>query len=312
MEINSNISTIEGQNTTKTEKTDKKVKEKGSLRAASAGSLASALSMPVGMLSIKGMQNVAGTLSKEQIKTLNECAEKMLKDAKLSQKGVKIDDVAGVVANFSLLPDSVYAMINPYFAIAEGKNAAFSSKPLINQLTRETVHDANTIIVNKNKLPNALFHEIGHAINYNSSKFWSVIQKMRNPSIAIASFIMLFAAFTTKAEAEDGKELTKAQKTKNFIRNNAGALAGLSMLPVVSEEIMASVRGLQYASKNLTKDLAKKVSKTNIYGAISYIAAAIGLAISAHVAVKVKDSIMEKQKAKAEQQEQQLIDNQEK
>ena len=64
---------------------------------------------------------------------------------------------------------------------------------------------------------------------------------------------------------------------------------------------MASYRGCKWASSNLPKDLAKRVKIGNVYGAISYISVAVALGLAAHVAVKVKDSIMEKQKIKAEQ-----------
>ena len=74
------------------------------------------------------------------------------------------------------------------------------------------------------------------------------------------------------------------------------------MMPVVAEEAMASIRAGKWANANLTKDLAKRVKTGNAWGLASYIAVTAALALSATVATKVKDSIMEKQKIKAEKE----------
>ncbi len=236
------------------------------------------------------MQNVPKSLSKEQISMINEAADKIIETLGLAAKGVKIDNVSSRVPNISIFPDSIYARINPYFAIAEGQNAAFLSK----DITGEIIHKKNTILVNKEKLPTAIFHEIGHAFNKNSSKIWSAVQKMRIPAMIIATGLMLFSAFTKKSENKDGQELTKAQKAKNFVRNNSGILSFAAMLPVVGEEIMASLRGCKFANANLPKELAKKVTATNIYGTITYLLGAVGASIAMHLAVKVKDNIVDK------------------
>ena len=236
------------------------------------------------------MQNVTKNLSKEQIAQMNEAAEKMIKDTGLSAKGVKIKNLTYLDAglNHTGLPDSVLDMLNPYSATAHGKNAAFIPKEI------PGVCDANTIIINKEKLPAAAFHEIGHAFNKNSSKFWSSVQKMRTPAMAAATLLMLFPAFTKKETAQDGKELTKGQKAKNFVRDNSGILAGAAMLPVVSEEIAASARVCKWANANLPKELAKKVKTTNIFGAVSCVGAAIGISLAAFAATKIKDKAVEK------------------
>ena len=117
---------------------------------------------------------------------------------------------------------------------------------------------------------------------------------MRIPAIMIAAGLMLFSAFTKKAENEDGQELTKAQKTKNFVRKHSGILAFTAMLPVVGEEIMASVRGCKWANANLPKELAKKIKTTNVFGGITYILAAAGIGLAAHFTTKVKDSAVDK------------------
>lgn len=274
-------------------------KEKGSFKAAGAAQLAMLSSMPIGMASVAGMSQINKKLTPEQIKKINECADAMIDATGLRSKGVKIDNVTRAGLNFTGIPDAIYDMMDSYSAVAHGKNAFFIPKDVKNKVTGEILHSKNTIIANREKMSTSLFHEIGHAFNANKSTFWKVMQKMRMPAMILASSLAVFAAFTKKEEAKDGEELTTGQRVKNSVRNNAGIIAGVSMLPVVAEEVMASVRGCKWANKNLPKELAKKVRSTNICGAASYLASAAAVALSAFAAVKVKDSIMEKQQAKA-------------
>lgn len=289
-----------GITTQKIKKSKKEPKEKGSWRAVGASQIAGTASLPVSMAAIAGMSQVNKKLTPEQIEQINKAADAMIDAKGLRAKGVKIDNVTSAGLNLTGIPDSIYDMINSYSAVAHGKNAAFLPKDAKNALTGEILHSKNTIIANRDKMSTALFHEIGHAFNANKSKFWKVMQNLRIPSMVLASGLAIFAAFTKKAEAKDGEELTKGQKAKNFVRNNAGYIAGASMLPVIAEEVMATVRGCKWANANLPKELAKKVRTTNIFGAVSYVAASAAIALSAFVATKVKDSIMEKQKAKLE------------
>ena len=294
-EINSSITTKN------VKKTKNEPKEKGSWRALGASQVAGMASLPIGMASVAGMSQVNKKLSPDQIKAINEAAEKALKDSGLAEKGVEIINLTEADLGVKLKgwKDSLLSMVNTQYATAKGKNAFF------NPMT-------NAVGVNKDKFATATFHELGHAFNANKSKFWGVMQKMRMPSMLLATGLAIFAASTKKAEAKDGEELTKGQKTKNFVRNNAGYIAGASMLPVIAEEVMASVRGCKWANANLPKELAKKVKTTNIFGAVSYVAAAAAVALSAFVATKVKDSIMEKQKAKFEAEQNNNIQPQQK
>lgn len=256
---------------------NQKVKgSKGSLKALAVGTAASMVSAPAGQLAMKGMSLVNNKLDANQIKTINNAADTILLSTGLKNKGVKITDVKFA----GLFPNKMAK------AIASGKNAGYSNI-------------TNEVLINRDKLPTAVFHEMGHAFNNNSSKVWSAMQKMRMPAMAVSSLIMLFGALSKKEVAEDGKELTKGQKIKNAVRDKSGLLAFGAMLPVLLEESMASVRGCKWANKNLTADLAKKVRNTNIIGATSYIAAALGIGLAAHVAVKVKDNAQDK--ARAEQ-----------
>ena len=162
-------------------------------------------------------------------------------------------------------------------AIKKGKNAGF------NNLTNE-------VLINTEKLGVAGFHEIGHAINYNNSKFWSTMQKLRKPAMIIPSILTTIALFKRKkAEGEEPKGFF--DKTTTFIKEHVGTLATLSMAPIVAEEIKATQRGNALAKKLLSPESYKKVVKSNKYGAATYIAAALAVGAGAYIANKVKDAI---------------------
>ena len=267
----------------------KKVKEKGSFRAFGTGTLASMSLTPVSLLAVNGIQKINKKMTPEQFAKINDSIDKILISSGLSNKGVNINNITLDSFGSELPKSPLMDMLFPDVAVAKGKNAYFRHK---NCLTKEI---DNVITINREKLPTAAFHEMGHAFNANSSKFWGAMQKMRTPAMALSSYFLLFSAFSRNEVAEEGKELTKVQKAKNFVRNNSGILAFSTMLPVIAEEVAASVRGCKWANSNLPKELAKKVRNTNLLGGITYIGAAVGMGLAAHFAVKTKDKIMEKE-----------------
>ena len=148
----------------------------------------------------------------------------------------------------------------------------------------------NRIFVNVDKFGTAVFHEIGHAINYNSSPFWKVIQKMRAPLVYAPSAFLLVSLFKRKKlEGEEPKN--GFDRATDFIKNNAGKLSMLAMVPVIAEELKATLRGNKMARKLCSPELYKKVVKTNTLGAITYISAALLTGLSVYAAGKIKDSI---------------------
>lgn len=288
------VSRIDVSNTQVNKQINKleKKKTKGGALAATAsiaGSSAVQLSsLPVGIAMMNIMSSQSKKLSESQINTIMNSAENFIKSTGIDKKGVVIHNITKAPINLSCIPDKLLEYINMQTSIAKGKNAAFFNKP-VKAVLGEIAYDKNSILINKDKFSTAVFHEIGHAINYNKSKFWKAMQKMRMPGIYLADGLPLFAAFSNKAEAKDGEELTKGQKVKNALRNNAGKIAFASMVPMLMEEGMASIRGCKWANANLPKELAKKVLKTNIGGYASYLATALSLGFAAFSAVKIKD-----------------------
>ncbi len=129
---------------------------------------------------------------------------------------------------------------------------------------------ANKVVVNIRELGTAAFHEIGHAMNRNASKFWKVMQKSRTPSLLFAGAVPIIALFKRKkVEGEEPKNVV--DKATTFIKNNCGVLTTAAFVPVVAEELKATQRGNKLAKQLLSPEIYKKVVKTNRIGAATYI-----------------------------------------
>lgn len=220
---------------------------------------------------------------KDKVDLIHNASEKALELGNVKNKGVSIKYLRPSGKKLSLI-EKMLLIINPLeteHAISEGLNAAFNPFE-------------NKIYLPKEKLAFSAFHEIGHSINFNNSKFWKGMQNMNGISIYLAMLPILYGSMTQKSEATDDKKLNKLQKTNNFIRDNAGKLSFAIMLPTLAEEGMASIRGQKLANKLLPKNLANTVLKGNALGYTSYLASALGLSAAAYTAVKIKDAICNK------------------
>lgn len=262
--------------------------KKDSLKAYFASQLPQFAALPIGLGVVKGMQSQSASLSLEQKNAIVQAADKVLDIANLRSKGVKITDMRAAAASGSNI---LLDLINPITATQNGRNAFFGG------IKGTRGFFANEVVCNMDKLPTAVFHELGHAFNANNSKFWKCMQGIRVPAIAASMGLTLFAAFTKseKADNNPNSELTNAQKAKNFVRNNAGPLAFAAMVPVLLEEGMATIRGNAWAKDLLSPDIAKNVCKGNKIAYLSYLTTALALGASAFVAGKVKDKLSDKQ-----------------
>ncbi len=274
----------------KNEKVDYKTSNKGGIKTFALSNIVSTVVSAACFNKIVQMQK---NLTEDKVELLNKAGEKILKSTNLAQKGVQINDVEPQL-NTTNIPDKLLEMINTVYATGKGKNAFFTYKKV------DGPFDKNSVNINKSKGAALQFHELGHAFNYNNSAILKTIQKMRMPLMLLSSSLALFCAFTKNSEPEEGEELTKGQKAKNFIRKNSGLLAFMVNIPILAEEGMASIRGAKWAGELLPKDLAKHVNKTNACAYIPYLASAITLGFSAYSAAKAKDYFVEKQKAKQE------------
>lgn len=248
------------------------------------------------------MQTLSGGLTQDEFKQVEKAAAETIKKSGLADKGVSIvkattenmDEVNRIIAkefdnNIILkhLPQKIREKIKAGTGgiasmIQSGKNACY------------TFH-SKKILMPKNKLGLAVFHEAGHACNNNLSKFGKILQKCRPMSI-LALPIAMIALFKTK-KAEGEKPKNAVDKVTTFIKENAGKLTFAAFLPVLAEEGLATLKGNKFAKQLLSPELAKKVAKTNAFGFSTYLlkAALSGLGIFA--GTKVKDAIAHKKAA---------------
>ena len=125
-----------------------------------------------------------------------------------------------------------------------GKNACF-------------IPETKQVVVNTDKISIAGFHELGHAMNNLMSKYGvKYLAKLRAPGYAIAGLMEYFAIFSRTKPKGAPRSFT------DFIEDNCGKIAFLTMLPVVAEEAVASYRGVKLAKKAGLPDTMIKSMKT--------------------------------------------------
>lgn len=245
--------------------------------AAGVSSCMPAVSLPAAMVIIPQMQKI-GKLPDDMVQIMHEKADEAIKVSGLDKAGVKIK----YLPEENIKKPFIKLINDPIAMIKKGMNAAFLPK-------NYKGFNANTILMPAKEISFAAFHEIGHAMNNNFSKIGKALQYMRMPGMIAASAIALFGAFTKTSKPQDGKELTKWQKFKNFVRDNAGKLSFAAMMPMLAEEAMATIKGNTLAKKLLSPEMSKVVSKGNKIAYLSYIASAAALGLSSMAAVKIKD-----------------------
>lgn len=275
----------------KSSKTNIKAAALGTIGGLASGSIA----QNVCALSAAGVvaaTSKLGNLPQDTIDIIHAASEKALELGEVKNKGVSIEWLKQSGKKLNLF-EKFKIISNPariQEAIQEGLNAGYARN--------------NKIYMPENKVSFLAFHEIGHSINFNNSKFWKGMQKLRMPALALASLPMIYGAISKESKAEDGKELNKKQKINNFIRNNAGKLSFATMLPVLAEEGMATIRGQKLANQLLPKNIARKVLKGNAVAYTSYLITALGFAAAAYTAVKVKDAFVNKRDAQKVEEQQ--------
>lgn len=275
VELNNNVNRVN-------EHTNKR-NIKGSIAAAAGGAGVTLVSGMAGKPFLDRMIRQSNSLTQDEINLVNEATDNVCKNiSKLSDKGVKICNITPESSEVKRLKQALGKWAKlltnkiPILAIAEGKNACFSP---VN----------NSVIINRNKLPLAVFHEMGHAHNFNNTKLWKAMQKSRTPLICIGTAFAFLPAFTKKQTAAEGEELTKEQKNKNAIRNSAPIVAAAAFLPTIMEEGMATVKGNKWAKQVLSPELFKKVVKQNKFGFVSYVITAVGYGLASLTAKVIKD-----------------------
>ena len=252
---------------------------------------------------MKKMKKLNETIDTVQIqKHLKEAMEK----SGMAQKGVKFVDYTGtppvklhdvVQAEVKKLTESLSDVSKPFGKkVKEWGNFVknFKDKIMLTMIKNGDnagfVPKSNSVHINVEKLGTSGFHEIGHAINYNSSKFWKTMQKMRVPMMKVAAFLPLVALFKRKkAEGEEPNGII--DRTTTFIKNNAGKLAFAGFIPLLAEEGLASIKGAKMAKPLLNPEAYKNLNKMHGKAFLTYLGGAVCMGLAARAASWVHDKL---------------------
>ena len=188
----------------------------------------------------------------------------------LKEKGLEFIDlrmsVDDILKKTSGLIDEI-----EHFEVKEGLNAFFAS-------------ESKKVVLNGEKATIVGFHELGHAMNSMKSRLGKFLQKMRAPGYAIAGFMGSVALISRR------KPKGEKRNFREFIQDNCGKIAFLSLMPTVIEEAMASHKGIKLAKESgLSDALAKNLKK--IYGKalLSYVGYALVTGLSVFAASKITE-----------------------
>ncbi|MBQ3641801.1 hypothetical protein II906_07770 [bacterium] len=167
--------------------------------------------------------------------------------------------------------------------------------------------NVNAIITPSKSLRTSVFHEMGHALNFNGGGVLKALQKFRPAAMIIPSLVMTAALLnkrkTTDEKLENNSVKNVVQNGLDGIKKHAGLISAAAMLPVVLEEGIASLRGQALAknlvkSGELTQEIFKKVKLTNLGGFASYALAMVAAGVGAKLTIDIKDKIQEKYEQK--------------
>lgn len=254
-------------------------------------------SAPITIATILPAMKKAGEMDSVTISKIHKGAYDAWRESGLKEKGVKVKFYKRLADSKVTLLD----LMNPIKSVEKGVNAFFTPQDLKNRLGGVVI-EKNSILMPEKDISYALYHELGHAHNYNMSKVGKALIQCRPVSMYLPALIAIYGAFSRKSKSYNGEELSGAQKTNNFIRDNAGKISLIATLPMLIEEAMATKKGLGWAKKYLSPENFKQVKKGNLIAYTSYLLTAGIMALSAWAAVKVKDKLI----AKREQEQEEL------
>jgi hypothetical protein len=283
------------------------------------GILAGGISASAGMTILQGiwsngivfpeMKKVAKNMTQEEVTSIRGAAFEMLKQTGLAEKGVKI--IETTPEGMELLKQQFRKWVDKsiFYKTQSDIKKERVTKQLINHpLIRQLVNmvkegdnalymsiGANSVLIPADgKLCQTIFHELGHAMNFNLNK----ATKLRFHCVPLKFLsipILLTGLFKTKKEQPPQGTF---DKTTTFIKENAGKLTFLAFLPLLVEEAAASIKGGKFAKKLLNPELAAKISATHKLAWSTYLLQATLTGLGAWLAVKLKDHITDKSIAK--------------
>lgn len=258
-------------------------------------------SFPASIKPMSKLRAMSDTLNEDEVKLVKETAEKIITDTGLREKGVHTKYWAYNKPKNLL---DVFKFLSPIGQVELGVNAAFSpvaiSIPDVdNPKQKIKILEKNSINMPEKRLAASVFHEIGHAHNYNLIKWGKFCQSPVIRVCTLASTVLLpvLVAFSSKREAKPGEELSKKDKLHNTLRDNAYLLPIVAGIPTAIEEAAASFKGEKLAKDLLPENVLKVVKKSNRYGLTTYLATPFVLAGGIYLAKFVKDKFTASKKS---------------
>ena len=241
------------------------------------------------------MQEYRIPLTLDQVDELNTVSNFILRSSGLADKSVQIlnHNTMGIYNGEDRIPRFLR---NLPIGNAIGNNIQRKKRAALDSIARGMTAayngKTNRILANVDIQTPGIIHEIGHAYNKNNSLLWGLIQKYGcKLSKIIPSGIILYTLFTENEENKNGKELTKKQKAKNFVRDNSFLLVFASTVPKLLEEARASRVGYSLSKDFLSENLLRRVKTMNKIGIHSYLISALSLTITAFIAKTLKDAL---------------------
>ncbi len=285
----------------KNENTVPKRSAKALIAGSLIGGIPSALvfSDSISIKSDKCMQSVGSLMQQmmpdvDTFDNIKAAAERAIQDTGLSGKGVSLNvvnsqnsaQVAQELITANKKTPFIKRLAKNFAKMFEvGANAAFEPK-------------SNRVYIGEKGLYSSVFHEIGHAMNYNSSKFMKFMQKARilTPyNVPVLGLGLFAASLFHRVKPESANEPKSLwEKTKDFVKNNAGKITFATFLPMLIEEAAASVKGIKVAKKYLNPAQVSKLTKNYLTAFSSYGLTAVALGAAVGLGNMIAQGIQEK------------------
>lgn len=194
-----------------------------------------------------------------------------LEKSGLREKGVEFIDLQLSHSDSFKLNNGLQDQIQ-HLDIKKGLNACY-------------IPDEKLVLLNADKATISGFHELGHAMNHLKSKTGRFLQKLRRPGYAIAGLMGTVALISRKKPKGEKRNLN------DFIQDNCGKIAFLSLMPTVIEETMASYKGIKLAKESgLSNSLIKNLKKFYGKALLSYSGYALITGLAVYVASKITET----------------------
>ena len=182
-------------------------------------------------------------------------------DAMKNENGLKADIHYIDHTNNDFLQRRFPGLAKELDTVASGGNAFYTSQ-------------GHFAVAPKSK-PSLMLHELGHATNFETSKFFRGMQKLK----VFGMYAPMALAFLNdiSGKRKDGKE--------NFFERNAGIIGFSAFLPTIIEEAAASIRGIKAAKKTLPKVKLGALKRNYFLAWMTYVLAGVGIGVASKLAI---------------------------